>query len=85
LEHLTPTAVVALIDWWPDARDRVPHQLRKGFDSLVFLTIWTLWKERNSRVFERYGETLRTICQRIFDEIQLWKLSGANGLAMLWG
>jgi hypothetical protein len=84
LQHLTPAADDELIRWWPEARLRVPRPHRKGFDSIVLLVVWTLWKERNSRVFERYAETLPTICQRIADEVELWKLSGAAGLALIW-
>jgi hypothetical protein len=75
LQHLTPIADDELIRWWPDARQRVPRPQRKGFDSIVLLVVWTLWKERNSRVFQRYTETLCTICQRVADEVELWKLS----------
>jgi hypothetical protein len=84
LQHLTPAADDELIRWWPEARLRVPRPHRKGFDSIVLLVVWTLWKERNSRVFERYAETLRTIFQRIADEVELWKLSGAAGLVLIW-
>ncbi|KAM0909610.1 hypothetical protein ACQ4PT_014711 [Festuca glaucescens] len=84
LSHLTPLADDMLIEWWPDSRRRVPQQLRKGFDSLVLLTVWTLWKERNNRVFERSAETARGICKRITEEVELWKLSGAVGLGNIW-
>jgi hypothetical protein len=84
LQHLTPIADGELIRWWPEARQRVPRPQRKGFDSIVLLVVWTLWKERNSRVFQRYAETLCTICQRVADEVELWKLSGAVGLGLIW-
>ncbi|KAM0849346.1 hypothetical protein ACQ4PT_053786 [Festuca glaucescens] len=84
LSHLTPLADDMLIEWWPDSRRRVPQQLRKGFDSLVLLMVWTLWKERNNLVFERSAETARGICKRIAEEVELWKLSGAVGLGNIW-
>ncbi|XP_071685214.1 uncharacterized protein [Lolium perenne] len=84
LSHLMPLAGDMLIEWWPDSRRRVPQQLRRGFDSLVLLVVWTLWKERNNRVFERSAETARGICKRITEEVELWKLSDAVGLGNIW-
>jgi hypothetical protein len=76
--------VVRLIEWWPNSRTQVPRQQRKGFDSLVLLTAWLLWKERNAQVFQRSVETVPTICGRIADEIELWKLSTLVGLREVW-
>ncbi|CAM0911794.1 unnamed protein product [Alopecurus aequalis] len=84
LHHLTPEAGAALIDWWPEARLRVPRQSRKGFDSIVLLTVWVLWKERNSRVFDCHATTLLGIRQRIAEEVELWKQAGAVGLGLVW-
>ena len=61
-------------------RRRVPKPQRKGFDSLVLLTVWMLWKERNSRVFQRSAESVTSVCRKFADEIELWKLSGVVGL-----
>ena len=83
LTHI-PVADGKLIEWWPDERRRVPKPQRKGFDSLVLLTVWMLWKERNSHVFQRAAETVPSVCRKITDEIELWKLSGAVGLGTLW-
>jgi hypothetical protein len=62
----------------------MPKTRRKGFDSLVLLTVWVLWKERKARVLQRAAETVPTVCRRIADEIELWKISGAVGLGALW-
>jgi hypothetical protein len=70
LQHLTPEANSSLIEWWPRARQHAPPQSKKGLDSLVLLVVWTLWKERNSK--------------RIADEVELWKISGAVGLGLVW-
>ena len=84
LDSLTPSVDDSLIDWWPEARRRAPSRARKGFDSLVLLVVWSLWKKRNARIFERSAEMVCTVCHRIAEEIELWKLSGAVGLGQIW-
>jgi hypothetical protein len=51
-ERITLASAVALSVWWMDSRRQVPKDLRKGFDSLVLLMSWCLWKQRNSCVFD---------------------------------
>ena len=38
--------------WWTTSRKRVAKTARRGFDSMVLLVGWELWKERNSRTFD---------------------------------
>ena len=84
LEAATPNQNDKLIDWWPAERHRLHGLARKGFDSLVLLTVWILWKERNARVFEHRHASVAAVCQQINEEVGLWKLSGAVGLAHVW-
>jgi hypothetical protein len=39
--------------WWTDSRKRLPKEIRRGFDSFFFIVGWLLWKERNTRTFNR--------------------------------
>ncbi|CAM0911182.1 unnamed protein product [Alopecurus aequalis] len=88
LSAFVPGADDALIDWWPDVRLCVPSRDRKGFDSLVLLIVWSLWKERNSRVFERTATTASHLCRKIADEWSCgssqellgWERFGSNSL-----
>ena len=50
LANLAPSPGVAFLDWWLLHRMQLETTRRKGFDSLVILGAWCLWKERNQRV-----------------------------------
>jgi hypothetical protein len=58
-----------------------PH--RKGLDSLVLLTVWEIWKERNARVFHRKTSQFFVILDKIKCEARLWVLAGAKRLGDL--
>ena len=63
-------------DWWCHSRKRVAKELRKGFDSLVVLVGWLLWKERNQRVFQRNSMTVRDLLSLILEEAKIWTYAG---------
>jgi hypothetical protein len=62
--------------WWTEARKRLRKEDRRGFDTFVFvfLIAWTLWKQRNARVFGNFESQLSTeqIIDRILEEFSLW-------------
>jgi hypothetical protein len=58
-----------------------PH--RKGLASLVLLTIWEIWKERNARVFRNKLLPSFVILEGIKCEARLWVLAGAKRLGDL--
>ena len=62
--------------WWTEARKHVPKPNRHGFDSLVVLICWQLWKECNDRTFDHRVRTIDKAVDRIFDEISDWSLAG---------
>jgi hypothetical protein len=50
LHHLTLPPQCTWPDWWLQSRKQIPPQVkRKGFDTLVVMICWLLWKERNAR------------------------------------
>jgi len=60
LSALVPTRrTISLQDWWKKSW-KVPTQHRKGFNSLVILGVWILWKHRNSCVFAGSSPNIQT-------------------------
>jgi hypothetical protein len=50
MADLPPVREEPLAVWWLRARKAVAKPSRKGFDTLVWLVAWSLWKVRNHRV-----------------------------------
>lgn len=54
LQQLVPHPNVDTIRWWLESRKRVPKEAWPGFNSMVLLISWLLWKKTNARTFEDY-------------------------------
>jgi len=70
--------------WWLRSRKRMRKASRKSFDSLVILVAWTLWKERNQRVFQRANLSGPELCSLIMDEIRVWGYAGIADFHILF-
>jgi hypothetical protein len=70
------------LGWWTVTPPR--HNIsQKAFRSLALLISWELWKERNSRVFNRAESPITTLVFKIKEEFSLWLSAGAKCLAAL--
>ena len=80
IEAQEPGELDVFKDWWLTARKRFRGQDHRGFDTLVMAMAWALWKQRNSRVFNRVSEqtTASELPFRILDEIVEWKQAGVG-------
>ncbi|KAI5013082.1 hypothetical protein ZWY2020_028036 [Hordeum vulgare] len=79
--HLCPTQHATLVEWWSMARKRITKRTRKGFDTLVMLVSWSLWKQMNGRVFGRSDFlNKRGTVDLIFEDLRNWTLAGASGV-----
>jgi hypothetical protein len=58
-------------DWWRIASMRVLGQLKKGFNSLVVLGAWVIWKNRNSCVFNDVSPSVPAVLQMAREEALL--------------
>lgn len=47
LDRLVPQPGTSFLDWWLQSRHQLEMACCQGFDSLVILRVWYLWKERN--------------------------------------
>jgi hypothetical protein len=64
-------------DWWHASRKKIARSSRKGFDSLMVLTWWSVWKERNHRTFSGAMQLAVELECRIREEGSLWVAAGA--------
>ena len=55
----------------------------KGARSLAILVIWTLWGERNRRIFDDQVKSASGIVEEIKEAAKLWMSAGAKHLAAL--
>jgi len=58
----------------------LPKLDKKGFNSVIILGAWSLWKHRNSVVFDKIQPSLRTVLRAFDDEPHLWCFAGAKNL-----
>ena len=55
----------------------------KGFASLGILVAWSIWRHRNSVVFDSARPFIDLVIQSILDETRTWALAGVKGLAAI--
>ncbi|GJM94878.1 hypothetical protein PR202_ga11561 [Eleusine coracana subsp. coracana] len=67
--------------WWTRASKRVEKTHHKGLNTLIILGAWTLWKHRNTGVFERASPNIQTALTNLKLEAQLWVFTAARGLS----
>lgn len=79
LQHLTLGMDVSVLqEWWSIAENQVPKVQKKGFNSLVILVAWYLWKHRNSCIFYGASPNCSIIQQNIREDAILWGMSGVE-------
>jgi hypothetical protein len=56
---------------------------RKSFASLLMLTTWEIWIERNARVFRNVAAMPSVVFSKIKGEASLWSSAGAKHLGSI--
>jgi hypothetical protein len=83
LLHLCPAQDAALAPWWLAGHKSLPKERRRGFDSLVTLVWWNIWRERNSRVFNDAMKQAAELASWIHEEGGQWIHAGCSRLSAL--
>jgi hypothetical protein len=52
LGALAPLQEEPVAVWWLQARKAVAKPSHKGFNTLIWLVIWSIWREQNRRIHE---------------------------------
>ena len=70
---------------WQAAIEATAPQGRHAIKSLLILTCWIIWKERNGRIFNQRRSSVPQLVQTIRDEAREWAFMGAKKLRkLLW-
>ena len=84
LQGLAPTNEDEFFDsWWQKESQKLSGKVKKGFNSLVILGSWSLWKHRNNRVFDGGNPSLERALVLAKEEAFFWSLAGAKGISFL--
>uniref|UniRef100_I1P279 Uncharacterized protein n=1 Tax=Oryza glaberrima TaxID=4538 RepID=I1P279_ORYGL len=67
----------SFLSWLCDCRKKMVKEHRRGFDTIVTLVAWTIWKERNNRVFNQKSKTWAEVARVMTGEAELWRLARA--------
>lgn len=67
-------------EWFVQMMNSLQPTLKEGMRSLIMLTTWEIWRERNSRVFRKVGRQVQRIVESIIDEANTWAHAGNKGL-----
>jgi hypothetical protein len=69
-------------EWWSQLASGSSPQ-RKALASLLLLTVWEIWNERNARVFKNKSSPTFVILEKIKCEARLWVYAGARNLGSI--
>jgi hypothetical protein len=84
LPDLSPKGnVVNFFHWWMQATELLNNEKRKGFNSLVVLGAWYIWKLGNDIVFNGVSPRMDQVLDLAQEEAVLWMMAAAKDLRSL--
>jgi hypothetical protein len=63
------------------ASTRVDGLVKKGFDSILILGAWTIWKHCNRCVFDEITPDVSCVVLVIKEDLHQWSFAGARGVS----
>jgi hypothetical protein len=83
LQQITPTIDDTLQGWWQQARGVIAgKKKRKKLNSLVILITWSIWRERNSRIFYKVSKPMNILQEQIKGEAKQWAAASSDRLVL---
>jgi len=71
------------VEWWNGASSRLSGQVKKGFNSIIILGAWSVWKHCNHYIFDGGAPALPWVISEFKEEAQCWSVAGARGVSHL--
>jgi len=84
-QTLAPLNDLFFFDWWMATSTRVDGLVKKGFDSILVLGAWTIWKHRNHCVFNGITRDVSCVVSVIREDLRQWSFAGARGVSHALG
>jgi hypothetical protein len=69
--------------WWSLVGGQISGVARRGLNTLIILGAWTLWKHRNSCVFDKKSPNIEEAIRKADQEKDMWSCAGARDLLLL--
>ncbi|EMS48682.1 hypothetical protein TRIUR3_05967 [Triticum urartu] len=71
-----PDQDTSLNEWWLAVKETTPKSLCKGLATVMLLTGWMIWKQRNACVFYGDRPSVHLLTEKIRAEAALWARAG---------
>jgi hypothetical protein len=68
---------LTLEGWWSKLLIEASDN-RKALSSIILLVSWTIWKERNARIFNHKSAPTAALLNIIKSEVKLWVAAGCK-------